>query len=338
MIRTARAAIAATLLLAGAAVAQQTPSATPPAAQPATPPAAPAAPPPVDFSKVEIKTTDLGDNVYMLEGQGGNITVAVARTGIIMVDGQFAPLHDKIKAAIAAISNLPVKYLINTHYHGDHTGGNEGFAKDGATIVAHIHVKTRLAAGTTNGLTGAKTPPVAAGALPTDTYEVFSKVRLPGRVADLKHIQKAHTDGDTYVWFKTANVLATGDTFTNGRYPNIDFANGGNISGMIAATDAYLKLTNAKSRIVPGHGPVADKAALIEYRAMLVTARDRMAKLVKDGKSEADVIAAKPFADLDKKWAPTDLASTNFIRVVYNSLAKPADEKKSLLKRLLKRS
>jgi len=336
MIRTARAAVALTLLLAGGALAQQ----TPPAVQPATPPAtAPAAPPPIDFSKVEIKSTDLGDNVYMLEGAGGNITVAVGKAGIIMVDGQYAPLHDKIKAAIAVISNLPIKYVINTHYHGDHTGGNEGFAKDGATIVAHVHVKSRLAAGTTNGLTGAKTPPAAAGALPTETYEVFSKVRIPGRVADLKHIRAAHTDGDTYVWFKTANVLSTGDTFTNGRYPNIDFANGGNIAGMIAAADAYLKLTNAKSRIVPGHGPIADKAALTEYRTMLVTARDRMAKLVKEGKSEADVIAAKPFADLDKKWAPTELAATNFIRVVYNSLAKPAtDEKKSLIKRLLKRS
>lgn len=343
MIRIARAALAATVLLAGSALAQQTPPATPPAGQPATPTAPPAATPPVappsiDFSKVEIKTTDLGDGVYLLEGAGGNITVALGKAGIIMVDGQYAPLHDKIKAAISAVSNLPVKYLINTHYHGDHTGGNEAFAKDGATIVAHVHVKNRLAAGTTNGLTGAKTPPAAPGALPTETYEVFSKVRIPGRVANLKHIRNAHTDGDTYVWFKTANVLATGDTFTNGRYPNIDFANGGNISGMIAATDAYLKLTNAKSRIVPGHGPIADKAALTEYRTMLVTARDRMAKLVKDGKSEADVIAAKPFADLDKKWAPTDLASTNFIRVIYNSLAKPTEEKKSLLKRILKRS
>jgi glyoxylase-like metal-dependent hydrolase (beta-lactamase superfamily II) len=229
--------------------------------------------------------------------------------------------------------------LINTHYHGDHTGGNEAFAKDGAIVVSDINVKNRLAEGTTNGLTGVKTPPAAAGALPSKTYagKMF-KIRLPGRVADLRHIANAHTDGDTYVWFKTANVLATGDTFTNGRYPNIDFANGGNIKGMIAAADAYLKLTNAKSRIVPGHGPIADKAALIEYRAMLVTARDRMAALVKDGKSEADVVAAKPFADLDKKWAPTELASTNFIRVVYNSLAKPAEEKKSLLKRLLKRS
>ena len=326
MIRRGLAAAATALFLAGTASAQQ------------QPPAAAAPPPPPDFSKVEIKTTDLGDNVYMLEGQGGNITVAVAKTGIIMVDGQYAPLHDKIKAAIATLSTLPIKYLINTHYHGDHVGGNELFAKDGALIVAQINVKKRLESGTTNGLTGAKTPPAPAGALPGDTYTNFSKIRLPGRVADLKNIPNAHTDGDTYVWFKTANVLATGDTFTNGRYPNIDFANGGNIKGMIAAADAYLKLTNAKSRIVPGHGPVADKAALTEYRTMLVTARDRMDKLVKEGKSEADVLAAKPFADLDKKWAPTELASQNFIRVVYHSLADKPPEKKGLLKRLLKRS
>ena len=297
----------------------------------------PAAAPPPDFSKVEIKSTDLGDNVYMLEGQGGNITVAVAKDGIIMVDGEFAPLHDKIKAAIVLLSNQPIKYLVNTHFHGDHTGGNEPFAKDGATIVAQDNVKSRLEAGTTNGLTGVKTPPAPKDALPSDTYTNFSKIRLNGRVADLKHIANAHTDGDTYVWFKTANVLSTGDTFTNGRYPNIDFANGGNIKGMIAATDIYLKLINARTRIVPGHGPVADKAALIDYRTMLVTARDRMAKLVKEGKSEDDAIAAKPFADLDAKWAPTELASKNFVRVVWHSLA-DQPEKRPLLKRILHRS
>jgi cyclase len=317
------AAFAAMMALSGSALAQ-------------TPPAA--APPPPDFSKVEIKTSDLGDNCYMLEGQGGNITVAVANEWIIMVDGQFAPLHDKIKAAVAVISPLPIKYLINTHYHGDHTGGNESFAKDGAIIVAQINVKNRLAAGTTNGLTGAKTPPAPQGALPSDTYTNFSKIRLRGRVADLKHIENAHTDGDTYVWFKTANLLSTGDTFTNGRYPNIDFANGGNIRGMIAATEIYLKLTNAKTRIVPGHGPLADRAALVEYHKMLITARDRMAKLVKEGKSEADVVAAKPFADLDAKWAPTELASTNFIRVVYHSLADKAEAKPHFLKRIFRRS
>ena len=307
MLRTGIAVVATTLLLAGGAVAQQPPAATPP--------------PPPDFSKVEIKTTDLGDNMYMLEGQGGNITVAVAKDGIIMVDGQYAPLHDKIKAAISNVSMLPIKYLVNTHFHGDHTGGNEAFAKDGATVISEINVKNRLAAGTTNGLTGVKTPPVPEAALPSKTYTGAFHIRLRGRVADLRHIEHAHTDGDTYVWFKTANVLSTGDTFTNGRYPNIDFANGGNIKGMIAAADTYLKLVNAKTRIVPGHGPLADKAALLDYRNMLTTARDRMAKLVKEGKSEDDVVAAKPFADLDAKWAPSDLASKNFIRVVYHSLA-----------------
>src|SRR6202140_1199265 len=291
------AVVAAAIALAAPALAQ-------------TPPAA--APPPPDFSKVEIKTTDLGDNVYMLEGQGGNITVAVAKDGIIMVDGEYAPLHEKIKAAIATVSNQPIKYLVNTHFHGDHTGGNEPFAKDGVAIVAEVNVKNRLAAGTTNGLTGVPNPPAAPAALPAKTYTGSFKIRLNGRVADLKHIANAHTDGDTYIWFKTANVLSTGDTFTNGRYPNIDFANGGNIRGMIAATNLYLKLTNTKSRIVPGHGPIADKAALTEYHTMLVTARDRMTKLVRDGKSEDDVVAAKPFADLDTKWAPTELAAKNF--------------------------
>ena len=306
------AATAATLL-AGFAIAQQT---------------VPAAPPPVDFSKVEVKTTDLGDNVYMLEGQGGNITLAVARDGIIMVDGQYAPLHDKIKAAIAAISNQPIRYLINTHFHGDHTGGNELFAKDGVTIVSEINVRKRLAAGTTNGLTGVKTPPAPEGALPSKTYTGRFKIRLDGRVADLTHMPNAHTDGDTCVWFKTANVLSTGDTLTNGRYPNIDFANGGNIKGMIAAAEKYIKLVDARTRIVPGHGPVGDKAALIEYRNMLVTAHDRMAKLVKEGRSEEEVLAAKPFADLDTKWAMTELASKNFIRVVYHSLADKKESRK----------
>jgi cyclase len=306
MFRTGIAVVATTLLLAGTAIAQQPPA---------------AAPPPPDFSKVEIKTTDLGDNVYMLEGQGGNITVAAGRSAIIMVDGEFAPLHDKIKAAVAAVSNLPIKYLVNTHFHGDHTGGNEPFAKDGVTVVSEANVKKRLAAGTTNGLTGVKTPPAPQAALPSQTYTGSFRIRLPGRVAELKHIANAHTDGDTYIWFKSSNVLSTGDTFTNGRYPNIDFANGGNIKGMIAAADTYLKLVNAKTRIVPGHGPLADKAALLDYRTMLTTARDRMAKLIKDGKSEDEVVAAKPFADLDAKWAPNELASKNFIRVVYHSLA-----------------
>jgi cyclase len=323
MNRAGIAVVATIMALSGPAFAEQPPAAVPP---------------PPDFSKVEIKTTDLGDNIYMLEGQGGNITVAVGKDGIIMVDAQYAPLHDKIKAAIEAISSKPIKYLINTHFHGDHTGGNELFAKDGVTIVSQVNVRNRLAAGTSNGLTGAKTPPALPAALPSDTYTNFSKIRLEGRIADLKHIANAHTDGDTYVWFKTANVLSTGDTFTNGRYPNIDFANGGNIRGMIAAADAYLKLVNARTRIVPGHGPLADKAVLMEYRTMLISAHDRMAKLVKKGKSEDEVVAAKPFADFDAKWAPTELASKNFVRVVYHSLADKPGAQRPSLKRFFRRS
>jgi cyclase len=288
-------------------------------------PAAPAAPPERDFSKTEIKTTDLGKNTYMLEGEGGNMTIAVGDDGIIMVDGEFAPLHDKIKAAIEKISKLPIKFLVNTHFHGDHTGGNGPFHKDGAIVVANVNVRNRLAAGTTNGLNGAKTPPVADDALPTQTYQDRTTLKVKGRTALLGHPKNAHTDGDTYVMFRDANVLATGDIFTNGRYPNIDFANGGNIKGMIAGADTYLRLTNAKSKIVPGHGPLATKADLTAYRTMLTTARDRMAKLIKAGKTEADVVAAKPFADYDTKFQASDQAVANFIRVVYHSLAdKPA--------------
>src|SRR5205807_932988 len=180
MKRVAWAAVAvSTIVFAGAAGAQQR-----------------------DFSKVEIKTIDLGHDTYRLEGEGGNITVAVGTDGIIMVDSQFAPLHDKIKAAIAKISPLPIKYLVITHYHGDHVGGNAAFHKDGATIVAHDNVRIRLAAGTINALTGAKTPPAEADAVPTETYMVGGmKLEVGGRVAQLNHVYTAHTDGDTWVTF-----------------------------------------------------------------------------------------------------------------------------------------
>jgi cyclase len=309
MKQVAIAAFAAAVIgLAGIASAQQ--------------PAPSPAPPQRDFSKTVIKTTDLGGNTYMLEGEGGNITVAVGSDGIFMVDSQFAPLHDKIKAAIANISKLPIKFLVNTHFHGDHTGGNALFHKDGAVIVAHLNVRKRLAAGTTNGLTGVKTPPADPAALPTKTYTKEIAIPFKGRhPIFLGHLENAHTDGDTYVQFTDANVLSTGDIFNNGHYPNIDFANGGNINGMIAGAETYLRLTDDNTKIVPGHGPLAGKADLKTYLAMLTTARDRMAALVREGKSEADVVAAKPFADLDKTWAVSDQASTNFIRVVYHSLA-----------------
>ena len=254
MTKFALAAIAAaSLTLSGAAHAQQ-PAAAPP-------------PPLIDWDKIQIKTTDLGNNTYMLEGQGGNITVAVGTDGIIMVDGQFAPLSDKIKAAIKAISPLPVKYLINTHYHGDHTGGNENFAKDGVIIVAHDNIRVRLAAGTINGLTGAKVAPQPAEALPKQTYFGGSiALEVGGRKAQLTHVANAHTDGDTWVYFADANVLATGDTFNNlKRYQNIDFANGGDVRGMIRALDTYLKVVERQHQDRARPRPaLATKADLVD--------------------------------------------------------------------------
>ena len=275
----------------------------------------------VDFSKVEIKTIDLGRNTYRLEGQGGNITVAVGTDGIIMVDGQFAPLHDKIKAAIAAISPLPIKYLVNTHFHGDHTGGNAGFQNEGATVVAQDNVRVRLAAGTVNGLTGIKTPPVAPEALPKQTYIGGSMtLEVGGRTAVLTHVNNAHTDGDTWVYFPDANVLCTGDTMNNTkRYQTIDFANGGDIRGAIRATEAFLALANEDTRVMTGHGPLAKKSDIAEYNAMLKIARERVEKLVKEGKTEAEVVAARPLSDLDAKWAANDEAAVNFLKMVYNS-------------------
>lgn len=278
----------------------------------------------VDYSKVEIKTTDLGHQTYMLEGQGGNITVAVGGDGIIMVDAQFAPLHDKIKAAIAKISDKPIKYLVNTHFHADHTSGDAGFAKDGAVIVAQANVKKRLSEGTVNGLSGAKTAPVTGDGLPSKTYLFAMTLKVQGRSARLAHFPNAHTDGDTYVQFADANVLSTGDIVTMQRYPNIDFANGGNIRGMIAGVDEFLERVNGKTKIVPGHGPLTDREGLIAYRKMLVAARDRVAKLINQGMSEDEVVAMRPMSDYDAKLPIDDTAKVNFIRVVYNSLKPPA--------------
>ncbi|HEX9466607.1 MAG TPA: MBL fold metallo-hydrolase, partial [Alphaproteobacteria bacterium] len=281
---------------------------------------------PPDFSKIQVKTTDLGNRTYMLEGAGGNVTVAVGDDGIVMVDSQFAPMHDKIKAAIEAISKQPIRYVVNTHFHGDHVGGDGAFRKDGATAVAQENVRSRLLAGTTNGLTGAKTPALADDAVPNKTYKSSTSVKLKGLTAQVGHPKNAHTDGDSYVWFKDRNVLATGDIVSRGnRYPNIDFANGGNIRGMIAGVDKYIKMTNDQTKIVPGHGPLTTRAELIEYRRMLGTARERVAALIKQGKSEQEAVAANPLKDIGAKVGTTDEQNTNFVRVIYNSL-KPASK------------
>jgi cyclase len=279
----------------------------------------PLAPAP-DFDKVTIKPVDLGNRTYMMEGEGGNITVAVADDGVIMVDSQFAPLYGKIKAAISQLTRQPIRYLIITHFHRDHTGGAEAFGKDGAIIVAHENVKTRMASGTRNGLTGNEVPAAPAIALPKETYKDTMTVRLQGRSAELRYSRDVHTDGDTYVYFPDANVLVTGDIVFFGRYPNIDFAYGGSIDGMIHGVDELLGFAREDATIVPGHGPVGTKAMMREYRQMLVVARDRIQKLKAAGKTEDEVVAAKPNADYDAKYGLDQRSNGNFVRVVYRSL------------------
>ena len=273
-----------------------------------------------DFDKVVIKTTDLGNRTYMLEGEGGNITVAVADDGVIMVDSQFAPLAAKIKAAIAAITPQPIRYLIISHFHRDHTGGNEAFGRDGATIVAHETVKTVLASGSRNGLTGNQVPAAPAVALPKETYKDTMTVRLKGRTAELRHPVDVHTNGDTYVYFPDANVLATGDIVFFGRYPNIDFAYGGSIDGMIRGVDELLAFAKDDTKVVPGHGPVGTKAMMREFRQMLGDARERIQKLKAAGKTEDEAVAARPNADYDVRINADERSRGNFIRVVYRSL------------------
>jgi glyoxylase-like metal-dependent hydrolase (beta-lactamase superfamily II) len=266
-----------------------------------------------DFSKVEVKTTDLGHDTYMLEGAGGNVTIAVGTDGVIMVDAQFAPMHDKLKAAIAKVTDKPVKYLVNTHYHGDHTGGNEAFGKEGVTIVAHQNLKNRLA-NPPPGNNGQTPPPAPAAAIPTQVYTDKTTVSVGGRTAQLVHIE-AHTDTDTVVYFPDANVLAIGDTGGANRYPNV--ALGGTIDGMIAGTQLYIDMANDQTKIVPGHGRLATKADLQAYHDMLVQIRDRVAKLKSEGKTADQAVAAKPLADLQAKINQSDMASENVVRRVY---------------------
>jgi cyclase len=299
MSRVALAALAAaTVAFSGAAYAQET-----------------------DFSKVEIKTIDLGNKTYRLEGQGGNITVAVGTDGIIMVDTQFAPLHDKIMAAIKAISPLPIKYVVNTHFHGDHTGGNEGFQKDGATVVAQDNIRIRLIAGTTNGTSGQKMPPSAPGAIPKQTYVGGSMtLEVGGRKALLMHINNAHTDGDTLVYFADANVPATGDIMNNfHRYQQVDYANGGDIRGMVRGTDEFLKLANDSTKVMTCHGGLGTKADSVAYNEMAKTAAERVGKLFREGKTEDEVVALDPLKDLNATWAANPQAAVNFLKQVYHS-------------------
>jgi glyoxylase-like metal-dependent hydrolase (beta-lactamase superfamily II) len=276
---------------------------------------------PPDFSKVEIKTTKLADNFYTLEGQGGTIGVLPGPDGVFMVDSQFAPLSEKIAAAIKQISDRPIKFLVNTHVHGDHTGGNENFGKMGVTILARENLRNRLEHPNpgANGQPGVPTPPAG---LPVITYDAPLTVQFNGEEIHLIPAPKAHTDGDTFVQFVKANVIMTGDFYRSIQYPNMDRTNGGSLPGLIAALDAVIKAAGPATKIVPGHGPVVDRAAVTAHRDMVIAIRDKVAKLVKEGKTQEQVVAAKPTADYDAKVQQPGTTADRFVGQLYAELKK----------------
>ncbi len=272
------------------------------------------------WDAVEIEPTSLSDTLYMLVGEGGNIGVSVGADGTFLIDDQYAPLSEKIIAAVKEMSGDMPTFLINTHWHGDHTGGNENFGTAGSIIVAHENVRAALESSKTIALFNLHKPPSPKAALPVITFQQGMTFHLNGDTVELVHVANAHTDGDTFVHFKKANVIHAGDTFFNGLYPFIDSSSGGSIDGMIAAADVILGLSNGDTKIIPGHGPLADKAALQAYRDMLATVRGTIQTMIDAGKTEAEIIAAQPTAAFDAEWGNGFLAPDLWVKVVYSSM------------------
>ena len=274
-----------------------------------------------DFSKVDIKTEKLAEGVWMLTGAGGNIGVSAGADGVFLVDDQYAPLTDKIKAAVAAISDKPIRFVLNTHWHGDHVGGNENLGKTGAVIVAQDNVRKRMSQEQFIKAFNSKVPSSPAAALPLVTFVDSISFHVNGDDVDAFHVPPAHTDGDAIVYFRKANVLHMGDTFFNGLYPFVDLSTGGSIAGMIGACDRGLSMGDASTKVIPGHGPSGNKADLKAFRDMLAASRDAVAPLVKAGKTLDDVKAAKPTAALDEKWGKGFLKPDVWVSIVYADLS-----------------
>ena len=274
---------------------------------------------PQDFSAIEIKTTKIADNFYTLEGQGGMIGVLAGPDGVFMVDAQYAQLTDKIVAAIKKITPSPIRFLVNTHVHGDHTGGNENFGKLGVTIFARDQLRYRLAnpAASANGTPGTPAP---AAALPRVTYDEKVTLHLNGEDIELIPIRAAHTDGDTLVRFVKTDVLMTGDYFRSIGYPNIDRANGGSLNGMLEGLAKTIALAGPNTKIIPGHGANVDRAGLTAHRDMILAIRDKVAPLVKQGRTLEQVIAAKPTADYDAKVPNVGTTGDRFVGQLFAEL------------------
>jgi len=265
-----------------------------------------------DFSAVEIKTTKVADNFYTLDGQGGTIGVLAGPDGVFMVDAQYAQLTDKIVAAIKKITPSPIRFMVNTHVHGDHTGGNENLGKMGVTIFSRDQLRYRLA-NPNPAASGAPGTPAPAAALPVVTYDQKVTVHLNGEDIELIPIRAAHTDGDTLVRFVKTDVLMTGDYFRSIGYPNIDRANGGTLNGMLEGLAQTIALAGPNTKIIPGHGVMVDRAGLTAHRDMILAIRDKVAPMVKQGRTLEQIVAAKPTADFDAKVPSVGTTGDRFI-------------------------
>jgi len=272
------------------------------------------------MASVPLQTTKLRDNIYMLYGPGGNMVALTGPDGKVLVDSSFSPVAPKIMEALAGMGNTPLKVLINTHWHFDHTDGNAALHEAGAMILAHENTRKRLSTPQDMHALGLHFPPSPAAALPQQTFASNFKLYFNGEELSLGYIPPAHTDTDIYIRYEKNNVLHMGDIWFNNNYPLIDLDSGGSINGMIAASEGGLSLADAETKIVPGHGPLGDKAGFAKYHDMLVTVRDRVKAQKAAGKSMQDVIAAKPTADLDEVWGKGFIKPDFFVTFVYQSL------------------
>ena len=273
-----------------------------------------------DLTQVTVKVVPVATGVYMLEGAGGNIGLSVGNDDAFLIDDQYAPLTAKIKAAVATVTPKPVRFVLNTHWHGDHTGGNEAMAGSGAIIVAHENVRRRMSKEQFLAVFNARTPASPRAALPVITFSDTISFYVNDDTLYTFHVRNAHTDGDAIILFRKANVVHMGDTFFNGFYPFIDVSTGGSLPGMVSAANQALAMTNSATRFIPGHGPLATRADLERYRDMLATVQQRVGKLVARRRTLKQVLDAKPLADLDAQWGKGFLKPEQFLTIAYESL------------------